>query len=256
MLPERPSRGGRAGDVALPVAVTLVVAVSLGWLAQTRSLQFVLLLPPSLVITFWLLWLTHSRSLIVRSSAAAAWTFALVLTFSSSPATRNGLAEVLIGSAGSDELWTTTLQSPDQRIVRRQPIPTGVPAFQLRVRYEWDAKAAPNGAALPRVMARVNETELEPALAGTDPGEAWCCSLVWPVQATAVVAADVAEIAVWLPIRDPRVRFIAQRNPFAARFGQDGSLFFDGERLRSGVPHSQSGTVRPGMLHVWIEPSQ
>jgi hypothetical protein len=177
--------------------------------------------------------------------------------FSSHHPASDYLAPAVVGAPDSDELWTTTLQSPAERIVRRQTIPAriGPGALRLRVRFSWDPKALQDGAPPPMVAARVNGLELGALAAPADLDEPWCCNLFWPLSVGAVAGGTTAEIEIWMPVRDPRVRFIAQNNPYAARLGGSGSLFYDGRQLLPGVPHSFSGTIRDGFAHVWLEPN-
>jgi hypothetical protein len=220
------------------------------------SYQLAFVLPPAAMLSFWVFALTRGTSRRVRAGLLAAWAVGVVATFAGfgrSSATYTW--DTLVGAPDSAFLWTTTLQSADERLVRRQPIRSGLDnaPLQLRARYVWDAAAAPAGVPRAQVLARLNGTDLGARTPGLDPEEAWCCWVLWDLPPGSVRAGTVAEIEVWLSRRDPRVRFIAQRNPYAAQFGPAGSLFFDGQRLHPGVPHSHSGTIRPAFLHVWIE---
>ena len=216
--------------------------------------QIVLLAPPLLVLSAWLLWLSRAWAPLIRVALGPVWLGLVWLT--SAPGHPPPLrAAMLLGSPDSDELWTFALQAPEQRVVRRQPVGTFFSDASLVARYVWDAGAAPPHSPRPAVLARVNGAELPALRAGDDPDDYWCCTLRWSVPVTIVGSAPVAEIEIWLPARDPRVRFIAQRNAGAARLGTGGSLFFDGTGLRSGVAHTYSATVRPGFVHVWLEPA-
>ena len=221
-----------------------------------------LVAPPALTITVWLLVLLHRLRFTFQAAGVAAWTLLLLSTFATPMPGGPVLANVLVGLPHSDELWTTALQSPEQRLVRRQRLTDAAIAagnasgYQLHVRYAWDGGGAPPGMALPEVQARINGRDLPSQIAGTDLQEQWCCTLLWrvPVDGVRLDGQD-NDLAVWLPRRDARVRFIAQRNPFASRFGPGASLFFDGSVERRGVPHTHSGTLREGFLHMWLEPA-
>ena len=214
--------------------------------------QVILLAPPLLLLTLWLAWLTRPWRRMVRLALGAAWLAGAWLTFG--VGTPPDPSPMLLGSASSDELWTFTLQSPTQRIERLQPLDGYVSDASLLARYVWEASARPASAQSPYVIARVNGVALEPRVAAPDPDDFWCCSLRWRVPAAMLALAPVARLEIWMPARDPRVRFIAQRNPGAARLGVEGSRFFDGGELVPGVPHTHSGSVRPGFAHVWLEP--
>ena len=218
--------------------------------------QIALVLPPTIVVTGWIWALTSGRSVRARAGALVGWLLVVVVTFT----TASGLPRAAertpttVAYARSSELWSSSLQSPEHRLIRRQVVPSGAGPQQLKVRYEWDARAQPLGTPLPEIAVSVGGMDLPPALAGANPEEPWCCNLVWPVPAAAIAQGGLTEIRVWQPRRDARVRFIAQRNPYAARLGPEGSQFHDGVSVVFGVPHTDSGSLRPGFLHVWLEP--
>ena len=223
------------------------------WVADAMlTHQLALLAPPVLLLSAWLLWLTRTWIPVTRIAALLAWLAFVWITFGAGPR-QAPPAAMLLATPESDELWTFTLQAPEQRIVRRQPIGAFASDALLVARYVWDAGAAPETSRRPLVFARVNGSDLPPLSAGDDADDYWCCTLRWSVPAQVVLRAPEAEIEIWLPVRDPRVRFIAQRNAGAARLGVHGSHFFDGSALRPGVPHTHSASVRPGFLHVWLE---
>jgi hypothetical protein len=214
--------------------------------------QLTLLGLPLMLITAWLVWLTRAYQRAVRVALGGAWVALVWLTFGAGAAAPPEAAMVL-GRPESDELWTFGLQSPDQRIERHQPVGDFAADASLVLRYVW-VDGIRTGAP-PTVEARVNGQPLTPASTAPDPEEYWCCALRWRVPADLVTRARVAHIEVWMPERDPRVRFIAQRNAGAARLGSEGSLFFDGTHRVIGVPHTHSGSIRSGFVHIWLEPA-
>ena len=213
--------------------------------------QLALAGPPLVLLTAGLLWLTRLLPSVARFVTVASWLVLVASTFFISVPARP-VTPMLLGLPESDELWTFVLQSPEQRIHRRQRVdPAGT--AELVARYVWDSAAAPGRQSHVPVMARVNGVALDAALAGNDPNEYWCCTLRWHVPRPTVAAAELATVDVWLPTPDARVRFIAQRNPGAAGLGAAGSYFFDGTTLRAGVPHTFTGSFRTGFPHVWLE---
>jgi hypothetical protein len=215
--------------------------------------RLVLTVPPLVLLTIWLACLTRGWPPAARSLAGLSWLAATWLTYFAGPVPP--LPHLLLGTPDSDELWTFTLQSPNHRIERRQPTHAFPADGTLIARYVWDEAARPKSSRTAVVTARVNGALLDPGMAGDDPSEYWCCTLRWHVPASVIARAQIATVEVWMAERDPRVRFVAQRNPRAASIGAPGSLFFDGTVLMVGVPHTSSASVRSGFPHLWLDPA-
>jgi len=243
-------------------------AIALGTRADAvRALWHVVGFGMVYVIAWWALTRTVSpaaRLLCLAAVAAvcvpAAWA-KLPPTVAKSQRMQNSDSE-------SDLLWSFGFQHSTQRIGRAQPLVGAVEGYEVHVRL-----AAPY-AGPARLFAAVNGVEVGqlswPADEDTDQIEAVAAvpaavlsglntrppqarpALALPLTRRLDDADRIAHIVVWADRASSDLRIVAQRALGGTTLGQENSWFYSGERWYAGVLHAATGTVRPGLWHVFL----